>query len=586
MAMVAVQGSFDELGSPLRETTFVVVDLETTGGSPAACEITEIGAVRVRGGEVEGSFQTLVDPGAPIPPFIAVLTGITDAMVCGAPRLEAAIPAFLEFARGAVLVAHNAPFDLGFLRAACSRTGVDWPAFESVDTARLARRVLTRDEAPDCKLSTLARLFRATTTPCHRALADAQATVDVLHGLLERLGNLGVQSLDELRTFSSMVTPEQRRKRHLAEPLPHAPGVYVFRDGNDRPLYVGKSKDLRTRVRGYFVASEERSRMAEMVGLAERVDHIVCATALEAEVRELRLIGELKPRYNRRSRFPERSVFVKLTQERFPRLSLVRKVLGDGMHYVGPFPTARAAELAMAALHEAFPLRQCTQRITAGSRSAPCVLFEMGRCGAPCDEHETVEQYAAHVAAFVAAADGDPAPVVAALQRRIDLLVSGERFEEAAVHRNRLAAFLRAADRGQRLGALARCAELVAARRTDAGGWELIVVRHGRLAGTDVVPAGVHPRLTIDALRATAEQVEPGIGPTPRASAEEMQAVLRWLAQPGTRLVELDGVWSSPAFGAGRLRSWLEAAYDATLARPFEDRRGLRPTHRPARALG
>src|SRR5690606_24028898 len=143
-----------------------------TGGSPADCGITEIGAVKVRGGEVIGEFQTLVRPNTPIPAFITVLTGISNAMVADAPRITSALPAFLEFARGSVLVAHNAPFDVGFLRAACATTGTAWPAFQVLDTARLARRVLSRDEASDCKLSTLARLFRSSTTPNHRALAD------------------------------------------------------------------------------------------------------------------------------------------------------------------------------------------------------------------------------------------------------------------------------------------------------------------------------------------------------------------------------------------------------------------------------
>ncbi len=324
-----MQPSFDELGEPLREVTFCVVDLETTGGAPDASDITEIGAVKVRGGEVVGEFQTLLDPGGPIPAFIAVLTGITDAMVVGAPRLENALPAFLEFARGTVLVAHNAPFDIGFLKAACARHGYPWPAPRVLDTALLARRVLVRDEAPNCRLATLARLFRSGTVPCHRALADARATVDVLHGLLERVGGLGVQSFDELVTFSGQVRPEQRRKRHLAEPLPNAPGVYLFRDAQGRPLYVGKSQDIRSRVRSYFTAGETRSRMAEMVGLATRVDAVVCAHDLEAQVRELRLIAEHKPRYNRRSRFPERAVWIKLTHEPFPRLSLVRHPRGS-----------------------------------------------------------------------------------------------------------------------------------------------------------------------------------------------------------------------------------------------------------------
>jgi DNA polymerase III subunit epsilon len=261
---------------------------------------------------------------------VSVLTGITDAMVSGAPPISYALPAFLEFATGSVLVAHNAPFDVGFLRAAANEQQLPWPRFAVVDTAILARRVLTKDEVPNCKLSSLAPFFSARTVPNHRALQDARATVDVLHGLIARLGNLGVQSLPELRSFCAQVPPAVRRKRHLADAMPAGPGVYVFRDERGTPLYVGTSRNLRSRVRQYFVASETRSRMGEMVGLAERVDPIVCAHPLEAQVRELRLIAAHKPRYNRRSKFPERSVWLKLTDEAFPRLSIVRSARGDG----------------------------------------------------------------------------------------------------------------------------------------------------------------------------------------------------------------------------------------------------------------
>ncbi|GAC1324572.1 MAG: DEDD exonuclease domain-containing protein [Mycobacteriales bacterium] len=585
LTQVPRQASFDELGTPLREITFVVVDLETTGGSPASCAITEVGAVKVRGGEVLGGFQTLVNPGDAIPPFIAVLTGITDAMVASAPRVDAVLPAFLEFAHGSVLVAHNAPFDLGFLRTGCERLGLTWPAFDSVDTARLARRVLTRDEAPDCKLSTLARLFRTEVAPCHRALADAQATVDVLHGLFGRLGGLGVHSLEELRSFSARVSPEQRRKRHMADPLPHAPGVYIFRDGGGRPLYVGKSTDLRSRVRHYFVASEPRTRMAEMVGLAERVDSIVCAHGLEAEVRELRLIAEHKPRYNRRSRFPESAIYLKLTVEPFPRLALVRRVLDDAATYLGPFGSRRSAELALAALHEALPLRQCTGRLSPRRHTPACVLAEMGRCGAPCTGAEDVAGYAEHAESARRAIRTDPGVVVSALAARIRRLGDQQRFEDAAAYRDRLGAFVRAAARLQRLSALAGCRLLVAARPARAGGWELAVVTHGRLTAAGVVPPGAAPQPYVDALVTSAEVVAPPDGgPTPCASAEEMECVLRWLEAPGARLVRLDGEWSSPARGAGGLRGWLDAAErDRAAARPFADRRALRPVSRPAR---
>lgn len=194
----------DHLGTPLHEVTFVVFDLETTGGSPEDAGITEVGAVKVRGGERLGELATLVHPGGPIPAHISVLTGITDAMVAAAPGMGAVLPSFLEFARGHVLVAHNAPFDLGFLGAACAHQGYGWPGFTVVDTAGLARRVLARDEVSDRKLVTLARLFRAVDEPCHRALADARATVAVLHGLLERLGGHGTGTLGELASTSEV----------------------------------------------------------------------------------------------------------------------------------------------------------------------------------------------------------------------------------------------------------------------------------------------------------------------------------------------------------------------------------------------
>jgi DNA polymerase-3 subunit epsilon len=580
------QPTFDELGEPLRELTFVVVDLETTGGSSAEDEITEIGAVKVRGGEVVGEFGTLVNPGRGIPPYITLLTGITERMVVEAPPIGPVLASFLEFAqspRGAVLVAHNAPFDTGFLKIACARTERPWPPFRVLDTAVLARRVLTRDETPDCKLATLARRLRTPHQPTHRALDDARATVDVLHALFERVGNLGVQTWDELISYTRAVPPEVRRKRHLAADLPHAPGVYLFRDHRGEALYVGKSTDLRNRVRSYFVSGEQRTRIREMVALAERVDTVVCAHGLEAEVRELRLIAGLRPRYNRRSKFPERSVFVKLTPEVFPRLSLVRKVLDDGAVYLGPFGSSRLAQQAMTAVHEVLPLRQCTHRLTAHSRINPCALAELGRCGAPCAGHESVDAYARHAADFRTAVSGDPSRIVDGMLARIDLLGVRQRYEDAAAARDRLAAFLRAAIRYQRLVALTGVAELVAARPAFAGGWELAVVRYGRLAAASTAPPGVSLPLAAEELVATAETVLPGPGPTPAATAEETECLLRWLDEPGVTVLASDGVWSSPAAGAARLAGWLARVDEARGHREMFRERVRRPESRPAR---
>ncbi|MBV9829957.1 MAG: DEDD exonuclease domain-containing protein [Marmoricola sp.] len=575
--------SFDELGRPLRDITFCVVDLETTGGSAeAGSMITEIGAVKVRGGEVLGEFQTLVNPHAEIPPFIAVLTGITNSMVATAPSIDSALPAFLEFARGSVLVAHNAPFDVGFLKHFARQQGRAWPGFEVLDTARLARRVVTRDDAPNCKLSSLAVAFGSTTTPNHRALADARATVDVLHGLMERLGGLGVHTLEELQTFSSRVSPAIRRKRHLAEHLPHSPGVYLFKDDQGRVLYVGTSRDLRTRVRSYFTASESRSRIGEMVNLATTVTGIECATPLEARVRELRLIAAHKPRYNKRSRFPEKVTWLKLTVEPWPRLSLVRRVVDDGADYLGPFSSRRTAEKCLAALHDAFPLRQCSGRLPIVPTGSACALAEMGRCLSPCDGSTDLDTYAALVAQVRTDLLQGADTVVEALTDRMGRLAVEERYEEAGIQRDRLSAFVRAASRTQRLGALSQCAELVAARREDDRRWAVHVVRSGRLAAAGVIPGDAHAGVWVRQLRESAETVVGGPGPTPAATAEESEQILRWLEQPGVRLVHVDGEWACPLRGATRhLAVHDQVEQSRTALVPFDERRVLGTVHQP-----
>ena len=168
----------------LADLTLVVVDVETTGWLHEQAEITEIGAVRLAGGQLTGEFSSLVRPTGPVPADISALTGITDAMVGRAPLPAAAMRAFLAFAGDCVLVAHNAPFDIGFLTAACAAAGIAWPRAAVLDTAVLARLLLSPDDVPDCRLGTLAEYFAAKTAPCHRALPDAKATADVLAGLL------------------------------------------------------------------------------------------------------------------------------------------------------------------------------------------------------------------------------------------------------------------------------------------------------------------------------------------------------------------------------------------------------------------
>ena len=542
-----VQAAFDDLGAALHSVDFVVVDLETTGGSAKDCHITEIGAVRSRGGEQLGEFQTLVNPGVPVPPFISALTGITDAVLAGAPRIHSVLPAFLEFAHGAVLVAHNAGFDMSFLKAACREVDTLWPAVTVLDTARLARVLMNRDEVRNNKLATLANFFRAETVPDHRALHDARATMTVLHGLLERAAGFGVTHLEDLVQISTRITKEQRSKRTLADGLPDKPGVYLFLGPDDKPLYVGKSKSIRTRVRSYFTRSEQRGRMMEMIRIAQRVHPIPCATDLEAQVREIRLIAEHRPPYNRRSRNPERAVWLKLTAEPFPRLVVARKIGADshrGAHYVGPFASGVGAQRAREAIHTALPLRTCTPRIAKSIRSPACISAELGTCCAPCVNPDSHDKYR-ELASQAAVAMQDPVRVVTAVRQRMRELAHEERFEEAAREREQLRALLVGTTRMTERLLLGSTAEIVAAR-AQGRDWEVHVIRYGRLAATTLVRPDEDPQLAVAAAVAAAEHVSPpGWGET-AALPEESSLIIAWLWKSGTRLVSVSEPLSFP----------------------------------------
>jgi DNA polymerase III subunit epsilon len=556
----------------LRETTFVVVDLETTGGRASGeghDAITEIGAVKVRGGVVLGELATLVDPGRSIPPQIVALTGITSAMVCDAPRIDSVLPAFLEFSRGAVLVAHNAGFDIGFLRAAAERCQLTWPRPPVLCTVKLARRVLTRDEAPSVRLAALARLFGAATTPTHRALDDARATVDVLHGLIERVGNQGVHTYTELRSYLPDVTPAQRRNRHLADPLPHRPGVYLFRGPSAEVLYVGTAVDLRRRVGQYFNGADPRTRIKEMASLATGVDHVECAHDLEAGVRELRLLAAHAPPYNRRSKFPHRWWWVTLTDEAFPRFSSVRVPKRDTA--IGPFRSRTDAVETAALLARFTGVRTCTTRL---SRSAlhvcpervgiPPVYGGLSPCPAP--QGITPAQYASTPARAVELIEGSDCCAIGAMLAYIADLAERNRYETAARLRDRAAAAIDVLWRGQRLRALASVTEMVAARPDGAGGWHLAVVRHGQLAAAGTARRGVPPMPVVDAICVGAQAVLPAEAPLGGALVEETALIARWLAQPGVRIVRAEPGWASPAASAGRWGAWAASARSARAA--------------------
>ena len=536
----------DDLGQALSDSVFVIVDLETTGGSPVDAGITEIGAVKVCGGEVIGEFQSLVNPGEPIPPFITALTGISDSTVAEAPSLAGVFPSFLEFMTGATLVAHNASYDVGFLKGAAAKLGHTWPEPRVVDTVRMARAALENGEVVNRKLQTLAAHFKAPVTPTHRALDDARATVHVFHALLERLAGAGVTRLDDLVRLGPRIAARRASKRSLADDLPRTPGVYIFEDAKGRPLYIGKAKNVSARVRSYFGAAETRDRMERMLDLTVRVRAIPCATEFEALVREHRLLVEHKPTFNRAGTRPERNVWLRLTNETFPRLSIVReRHAGRGLLHLGPFRSRQDAEYARDAIASVTRIRTCQETLSIRTPKSACALADMGRCDAPCDHRVGVEQYRTAADAVIELCNSDGTTFFETLESRQRQLAQAERFEEAAVVRDRVLAFVVGNAKRRRYEQLAAVPELVAAQLVD-NVWNVHVIRFGKLAGAGTIRAGTGHREQIDAIVATAAQIQLSEVVT-AADVRETLMLQNWLEQEHVRLLAGSIATSLPA---------------------------------------
>ena len=541
--MLHAQRSFDELGTPLSAVTFCVIDLETTGGNRNDDCITEVGAVKVRGGQVLGTFQTLVNPGRAIPPQITVLTGLSDALVATAPRIEAVLPALIEFigptdSDGTVIVAHNAGFDVGFLRAALERTGRPPLGGTVIDTVALARR-LVRDEVPDCKLGTLASRLRLDHRPNHRALDDALATTDLLHLLLERAAGLGVLGLDDLVVLSKLAGHPQAAKLKLTADLPRSPGVYMFRGSGDAVLYVGKATNLRQRVRSYF-GSDDRRKVGPLLRETQSVTHLDLPDALTAEIIESRLIARLLPRYNRAGTRADKYCYVRLDVDApWPRLSVVKKPATSGIH-LGPLPSRTMANLVIDALHGALPLRRCSVRLGRNFRPDPdataCSAAQLGVAHCPCAGTADPAEYAAVVELATTALTGEPHVVADRLHDKMMQLAQQQRFEEAALVRDRLTTLIGAAKRAQLVDAL-RAAGRVRITRGDST-W---IVDDARLV--DAARAGTAGR----ALPVPAPEPPAPGGVLSREHIDEALCLARFCEKHADRLtVECTGIWRFP----------------------------------------
>ena len=441
------QRTFEDLGTPLSEVTFCVVDLETTGGSPKDCSITEVGACKIRRGEVVGTFHSLVNPDCAIPAYITMLTGIDEVLVAEAPPIEQVLPNLLEFARGTVLVAHNARFDVSFLNAALERAGYPRLSNDVVDTAKLARKILS-GEVPNNRLETLARHLRCAHKPSHRAYPDVLATIDVLHHLIERVAGFGVTTLEDLMRVTSTRLDGTFRKIALCDDVPNGIGVYRFIGVDGRTLYVGKATDLRSRVRSYFYG-DPRRKIRNLLRETQRLEHECHDTLIEAEIAEVRAIARELPAYNRAGK-KKGEWFVKIARGKAAKVSTTRSPKDDGAAYLGPLPSLRAARVLIDALRDAALIHRCTEP----KKCSGCAFADIGTCAGREGAGEEVERVAERVTS-------DPGALLEPLVDKMNRLARQERYEEAAELRDRGALLERTLMRTIEGEAWGRCGELV-----------------------------------------------------------------------------------------------------------------------------
>ncbi len=441
---------------PLDDARFVVVDLETTGGRAAAGSIIEIGACRMEGQRVTGTFETLVRPRMPIPRFVTGLTSITNEMVREAPPIEQALPAFREFLGDAVMVAHNAPFDHSFLDFEFRRLfgiGLRNPV---LCTLRLSRRLL-----PSLKrrrLDALANHFGLSTAGRHRGLGDARMAAELLSIFIEMAAKMGLNRLDRLIDWNHRGATGKRVERHVPPEviaaLPRTPGVYLMRNERGDLLYIGKAARLRDRVASYFNGGAARNaKTAELIGHVHAIETRPASSALDAALHEARLIRDLKPPYNRMLKSAAPAFFVKLDlSDPFPRLQISTKIGARvGVMYLGPFIGRHNLDHATRALSRLLGLRTCSGKLAPDEDFSPCVYGQMGHCAAPCNLTIDQDAYHVRVGRAVAFLRGRSAHLMGELVRAREQSAAAMRFEEARRYHRELEALAAFSERVTRL---------------------------------------------------------------------------------------------------------------------------------------
>jgi DNA polymerase-3 subunit epsilon len=536
---------------PIDQARYVVVDLETTGGRPGPGAIIEIGAYRMEGMRMTESFATLVRPRGRISPFVTRLTSITNEMVADAPPIESVLGEFRDFLGDAVMVAHNAPFDFGFLDFEFRRLfgiGLKNPV---LCTLRLSRHFVPSLRRR--RLDALADHFGLSTAGRHRGLGDARMAAELLAIFLELATQNGINRLDRLIDMHGRGAAGRRIERHVAPEviaaLPAEPGVYLMRNERGDLLYVGKARRLKDRVSSYFNGGMGAgAKTADLVSHVWAIDTRTTASALDAALLEARLIRDLKPPYNRMLKSAAPAYFVRVDlMDPFPRIvASTRLVARRGVMQLGPFVGRVGVERAVRALARILGLRTCSGRLAPAPDFSPCVYGQMGQCAMPCNMSVDEDDYAGRVRRAVEFLRGRSGPLLGELARAREQASAAMRFEEAARRHRDLEALVTLAARAERLSRIVTENNLViiageGARRVAH------VVLSGRLAlsqplNSDGAAEAVTAFVAENYERYRSRPVE-------RNELEAMTIVARWLAERDPsdgRLIYLSGATISP----------------------------------------
>ncbi|MCK9279049.1 MAG: exonuclease domain-containing protein [Melioribacteraceae bacterium] len=424
----------------IKNSEFCVIDFETTGLSAINNRAIEIGIVKIKNGKIKDKFSSLINPGCRIPYFITNLTGISDDDVEDAPTFDMLIPEIDKLLHNSVVVAHNAPFDMSFLKEEYKRSSEDPPENQSICTVRLAKKLVP--EIKPKSLGNLTRSMKILHKSTHRALGDAHATAKLFLKFIDIYNE--IYDSGTVKNLLDFQFPESKRiidnkilKKISDEKreIPKNSGVYLFKDAKGKILYIGKAKSLRSRVTGYFTSSSN-SKQKKITKRASTIEFLNTNSELSALILESELIKENKPTLNKLLKKYTNTYFIKITERPYSKVEIKTKFEMDGGDYYGPFSSRDSVIQLYELLNKNFMLRECNEKEF--SKGKLCFLYEVKKCIGPCLKTYSPEDYEAELEHLSDFLKGNEQTVLDRMLKKMKMFSENKKYEEAAKMRDEI----------------------------------------------------------------------------------------------------------------------------------------------------